>query len=351
MAHIPTCDDQRQHISLSKYAYDIVVNDSISFTGEKNISGYINKIVENTMTASIKALADAEYERLRTEYKKENLTDEEDEIFKRLAKAYMDSIINSRDQYPKDIALKIRLNNNVHKALYKSKYWDGRKKYNMSQGAYIKLLIERYARKTLFEREADYYKDEIKDLSNYIEQHKVLTITMNNGNQYRFKPYRFSNAYEANFNYLIGLSKPVEDEDAEYKSVSIRLYRIEDYKVYSDHGRITKDKKKEIEKLIEECGVAYLLTESQEFKIKLTKEGYSTYKKIYHQRPLFKGNDPKPNPDGTYDITINATDTQIENYFFQFRGEAIIMSPKKTRNKMYKWFKAGEERYKNSPDE
>ena len=55
--------EQRQHISLSKHAYNTIISDSLNFLGEKNLSGCINRIIENfweDSNASITLLAEKE---------------------------------------------------------------------------------------------------------------------------------------------------------------------------------------------------------------------------------------------------------------------------------------------------
>ena len=347
MRQKPTSPEQRQHISLSDFAYETVINDSIDFEGEKNISGFINKIVNHTKTGFIKDIATSEFESLKERLNKNKISEEEEKILRRLANAYKDSVIHPEENYPKDHPIKIRLNNDLYDDLYDSGDWDG-DDHGISQGEYIKLLVERYARKTYFERESAYFKDRIEELTTHIEAKNLLRITMTSGKKYYFKPHRLSEAYEANYHYLIGLSRV--DETKPYKIATIRISRIQGkVKKLSDSGKITKKEKEEIEKRIELSGVAYALTEPEEFTIRLTEKGRSMYNNIYHQRPMYKDK-PKDNKDGTYDLTITATDIQIENYFFQFRGEAVILSPERTRDKMRRYYETGANNYKNSPD-
>ena len=344
----PECLDHRQHISLSNYAYDIVVNDSIDFMGKKNMSGFINTIIANTKTDSIECLAETEFNRLKEVLKKEKLSQGEEDTIKRLAKAHMNSIIHPQEKYPKDKTLKIRLNNDMYDVFYESGDWDG-EKHGILPGDYIKLLVERYARMTYFERESVYYKDEIEKITTYIKEQNLLKLTLKSGSKYYFKPYHLSKAYEANYHYLIGYSK-AEGKD-KYIIAPIRLSRIPKGKIkkLSDSGKITKKEKEEIEKRIKLSGIAYALSEPEENVIKLTPDGYKTYKNKYHQRPLYKGNDPEPDEDGNYEMTITATDIQIENYFFEFRGEAIVISPEHTRKRMLEWYELSSQRYKNIP--
>ena len=338
----PISLEQRQHINLSQYAYDIVRNDSLNFLGTLNISGFINTIVNNSKVDSFDDLSIIEEERLKDElssYSKSGrtvkLSEPELEIIKKIAVAHRSYLMNSSKIYSKDVVLKIRLNNKLYNELYSSD-WDG-DKYGLSQGEYIKSIIEEYARKTIFDRESVFYKEVIDDINRYVSvtdtEKRILLITYPNGKKFLFKPYRLSENYEANFHYLIGMSK-AEGED-EYKIVSFRLSRIKEIRPRGKSlgsGKITKKEEKLIEKRLKESGVQYMLDGPEKYVIQLTKYGMNLYNSIYNQRPVYDLKEE--NKDGTYTLTINATNIQITNYFFQFGKEAMIISPIKTRNSL-----------------
>ena len=63
---------------------------------------------------------------------------------------------------------KIRLNKELHEIMYPlNSDWAGLH-YNISQGDYIKSLVEDYARKTIFDRESIYYKSIIRDFETFV---------------------------------------------------------------------------------------------------------------------------------------------------------------------------------------
>ena len=133
--------EQRQHINLSQYAYEVIINDSMTFMEEKNISGFINRILLNSG---------------------ESYFDDSDIKEKN----------SSLRSFPKDQTLKIRLNDKVYPEYYPNEgNWFGAR-LKITQGAYIKALIEDYSRKTLFERENIFYKETLNELSFYLPQTK-----------------------------------------------------------------------------------------------------------------------------------------------------------------------------------
>ncbi len=341
MKQKPICPNGRQHINLSQYAYDIVRNDALTFLGTLNISGFINKIIENTKDDSFDDIALIEEERIITE-----LTDSseslkaykpkhsEAEIIKKIAVAHQIHELNSFKKYPKDISLKIKLNKNLHNEFYPlGSDWFG-DKYALSQGEYIKSIIEGYSRKTYYERESIFYKERIEDFNTIFatseSERKILCITMKDGRKAFCKPYRLSEEYETHCHYLIGLF--AKEGTSEYTVASIRLSRIAEIKSRGKSfgsGKITVREIKDIEKRIKESSVPYLLGSPEQFIVKLTKIGMTLYDYKFSERPVY---DELISDDQneSYTMRITATKRQIQNYFLAFGKEAIIVSPKET---------------------
>lgn len=340
MSDNPTSPEQRQHINISQYAYDVIRNDSINFLGKLNISGFINTIVENTMTDSFDDYSLMEEDRIKDELKAIGikLSVDEEKTLKKIAEAHSYATILSHEKYHKDITLKIRLNQKIYKSFYPKKTeWFG-KGYGLSQGAYIKILIEEYAKKTYYNRESIFFQKRIEELNSIIfaeeSQKRILAITMKDGSRFFCKLYRLSEEYETRYHYLIGLF--ANEGTSDYKISSIRLSRIDEIKVRGrslGSGSLSNNEIKRINKRIKDSSIPYLRGEPMQFKIKLTDLGMLLYDYIYSQRPLYK--EPiKPNPDGTYTLKVEATERQIKNYFFAFGKEALIESPDETKKWM-----------------
>ena len=343
------CLDQRQHLNLSQYAYDTIKNDSLNFLETINISGFINRIVANSMHESFNDLILAEKNRLDDELITNGFKIDEQvqKTIEKIAKAHRNNLIRGFNKYPKDVTLKIRLQNDIHEVFYPdNSKWSGLE-YGISQGEYIKSLLEEYARKTIYEREAIFYKDIIDDLNRYIHletDKRILQITLTNNNKYYCKPYRLSENYEANYNYLIGIS--TKEGKSDYKINSFRISRIKKIKalgINAGSGKITKKEEKEINQRIKDSSVPYMLTKPNHYIIKLSEEGMKTYNVIYHKRPAYKN---KPEPEnGFYTLEIDATDRQISDYFHQFGKDAIIISPLKARKEFSKYYSEADNAY------
>lgn len=337
-----TCPNGRQHINLSQYAYDVIRNDSLTFLGILNISGFINTIVENVKVDSFDDISLIEEERIKAELSDYSnskkaliLKQSELDIIHKIAVARFFHELNSSKKYQKNVSLKIKLNKKLHNEFYPNNSdWDG-EKYNLSQGEYIKSIIEAYARKTYYERESVFYKERIEDfntmLSTSDSEKKILSISLKDERKLYCKPYRLSEEYETSCHYLIGLF--AKEGDSEFTIASIRLSRIAEIKARGKSfgsGKISGREIKSIEKRIKESGIPYLLGKPEQYIIKLTKMGMTLYDYKSSERPVYDElifNDQEE----SYTMKITATRRQIKNYFLAFGKEAIIISPNETR--------------------
>ena len=306
--------EQRQHISISQYAYDILSNDSITFSGKQNYSGIINTILANFPT------------------------DREEDAFSKFA-----DISNDR------LSLKIRLQNELA-----DKYHPNGE-HNPQATMQIRALVEAYARMTFYKREEIYYRDLIEELNKRIDLKKEseyrnrFIITLKNKQKYYIKPYRISKDYEAPYHYLICMSSKALDAKSE--AASFRLSNIQNiskqHKTYGS-AKITYTEEELIRNKIASNTVPYLRGETMTFKIELNSSGLYLYNSIFHLRPKYES--IKSTEDGKYILTIKATELQIEHYFTNFGEDAIILKPQKMRKKMLDKYRHAYKAYKSNND-
>lgn len=294
----PISPEQRQHINLSQYAFDVVQNDALTFMGKINNSGFICRILYNC------------------------------------GESYFDGVDIKNKAFGKDVTLKIRLNNDVVNDYYPADgKWFGAKN-KITQGEYIKALIEDYARKPFFDRESIFYKQTINTINTHIDNSDsnkgILPIIYQDGNKYYIKPYRLSYDYEAQYHYVICMS--TKDPNDAMRPASFRLTRIKDIKPPVTSyvaGSIKSKEAKELERRIKENGVPYIFGETMDYLVRLTPTGLNMYNSIFHQRPIYQS--LEKNEDGYYYLSFHITERQITNYFFQFGKDATILSPEKTK--------------------
>ncbi len=296
---VAKCNDQIQHVSLSRHAYSTICSDSVTFLGKINLSGFINRIVRNSIDDP-------------------------------LPPSVVKTAIATKDRISKNI----RLNNSVFSDLYPlNGRWFGYKDFK-SPGTYINAVLEQYAHKTFFFREKIFYKDTLDTLlaqSSIPEQERrIFKITLSSGAQYDFKFLRVSADYEGLYHYLIGQS--AECNTKRFQTASFRLSRISDIRprgLSHGSGHISRKVQIEIEDEIEMKGVEYLVGRPCSFSIKLSKNGEKLYNSVFHLRPIYER--AERDADGTLTINLVATEKQIYDYFFKFGKDAIILYPERVR--------------------
>lgn len=349
--------EQRQHINLSKHAYETIKSDSITFSGGLNLSGIINRIFLNYYEQSKAAISNqAKLQELRL---RELIpeTDDNSQIIHLIVDNYSKDAIQSSLALPKDIALKIRLQNEVYDLLYPSEGIDWpEKSFYPSPGSFLKAVLEDYATLSFYKREAIYYKQTIDTISSVIDslKHPLLAITyvsaQGNLRQFIVKPFLLSSEAQGNYNYLIGKSASF-DADKDFINAVFRISRIKKIKVYAESrgsGRINNSEKKELSSLIAEKGIAFLSGDSEEIIVSLTPNGIQQFQSIIHLRPL--PTKIEYLEDGSAHYHFNCTVAQISYYFFQFGDNARIIKPTFLEEQFRRRYQLAYQSYSNKED-
>ena len=345
---------QRQRLNLSAHALSIVDSDIQSLGTKDSRSGFINEIMRKfapLSKADLKATTEqyeAEFEALILkqryrekytrdpelayyEYKKGKLDPSEKQVIKTLAASKARKELEEIRTLPKQEQITIRLQNDVYDSLINMQTGDG---IFRSSGEFIKAVVEDYASKPYFEREAIIYRDILEVLQAAVENDTknrlLLQITLDKtalNSKFDVKPYKVLADTGRNYHYLVGLSRPLKTQQM-YTPASFRLSRIVNVtfkpKTYGS-GRITKMECNTIESAIKQSGVQYLLGNPQKTVIHLTQEGMALYNVIIHGRPTFS--EHYKLEDGTYRLTFDCSKKQIVDYFFKFGAIATIERP------------------------
>lgn len=377
--------DQRQHLRISKEAFEQLVEDAIVFgnksvhqrktTDEElpkaNISGMINHLFlqyYERAEASISIVAEKRKNKLRETICRQNylnnnpwdkdlemyynnqITDESTNSFiETVVNAEIEEILGRIRAYPKDITLKIRLQNETNDILYPEETdysaenrndtpW-AEQRYYKSRGQYIGAVIEEYARKTRYEREHIYFADLIERINNNsdgTDGQRVITIEYVTaaGDLIKsdVKVYRLTKPSESEYHYLIGYSKKAGETKKNYSIGIFRLDRILGLKVRPESfgsGKITKAEKAVLEKDINAKGIQFLIERNEQFVVAFTEKGLKKYNNQIHLRPaMVKIDPPKKGKRIAY---FDCTPSQIRYYFFEFGKDAIIVSPEYLR--------------------
>ena len=109
-----------------------------------------------------------------------------------------------------------------------------------------------------------------------------------------------------------------------------------------------KGEEKRLEKAIQEKGVAFLgdPEENVEYTVSLTPNGMRKYNQILHLRPAPIGKkEPDLDRPGNTLLRFKCAEDRIIYYFTRLCEDAIILSPKKTADKMKEQYKKAYEAY------
>ena len=362
--------EQRQYLNISNQAYETLISDIAVFGEKGGLSGIVNRILLNYMEESEASISSA-VERKRQEYieiiqtgKKKasgelpELSPIENRTIELLLSDYRKKLTDHyrNDLPPKEKAFTIRLQNRTYETLGPVPLADT---CYRSNGDFIRAILEEYASKSIFQREAIYFKTIFEMIRAKLlvpEKDRLLTTIKTRSTSgkilsFRAKPVALSKESDAPYHYLIALSRPASDSRNIYTPAAFRLSRLEeiyDTKGYGS-GKITAKEKKTLEEAIKTKSVPYLLDDTDDYSVKLTPQGVVKYRSILHLRPVADKTLTEELESGGQILHFRCTYRQIENYFFQFGKDAKIISPEKYAIKFGEEYKAAYEVYTSLP--
>lgn len=355
--------EQRQHINLSQHAWSVIESDMAAFDLSSSISGFLNEIVINFIEDSRASISIAKYKKFqdleasylasRSKLKQSRkargttsrgrtgeLSSEEHRILDRLAENYALELSEAMNSFPKGSAVKIRLRNEVYDLIHFSNGDDWcESDYYQSAGAYLKAIIEDYASQSFYQREAILYKDILAQIESELElppeQRRIIRIEQTFRGETKIfdvKAFKLLPDSNTNYHYLVCLSKRAEEPGLPNRITSFRISRISKVKPRArslGSGKIPATREKEIERAIASKGVQYLVGDSVEIKVRMTKKGFGMYQSILHMRPPVVS--PPIVSDDSILLIFNCTELQIKNYFFRFGPDAVVVSPERLK--------------------
>lgn len=355
--------EQRQHINLSDYAYNILRSDSLAFMGGQNISGMINTIflnfyqsadasvshaLEHRRAAFLNYLQVEKYRKRHpqdkdlTFFSGETISPHEENVIDTVLSGYAQDIIASANSYPKQKVLKVRLRNEVQDIIYppgSDTFLES--DYYKTPSDYLKAVIEEYSHKCYFDRESIFLKDMLELLHSEVEtpdsEKHILTITYNRPSEgtakLDIKPYLITDQSPSEYHYLIALSSPSGKSKPDYKIAVFRIAWIENIQIRPKSygsGRITKAQLEYLEKSMRESislSITYDSSELLDFKILFTPVGLKKYYQINHLRPLAEQGLVEYDENGNTIMYFHSSFHQIHHYFFKLGKDIKILEP------------------------
>jgi len=344
-----TIDSEKQHLNLSEEAW-LVIDDDIrnfyTYDDKANFSGFMNTVFEGFYEQ-----ADATFSSRCEEYRAE-LEDilsgvpDAAEVTELLAQDKLKKLKTAALSYSKGEGRKFRLNADSQAILADhpdSEHYD-------SRGDYIKAVFEQYITLPGYKREQIFFKRKLDAIEAAAATGKQIRITLLPLNysasdahvlKYAVKPYAVRHDKTNTFNYLIGLSRYLDEHNAPVTKEKIscfRLSRISDVKPFGS-AFISKEKRGEIEQEIKQKGVQYLSGELSEIMVEFTQKGLDDFNRQSYMRPQHY------EKRGRLKYVFYCTEFQAASYFSKLGGEAVIVSPEHLKEELREKFKAAYEAY------
>lgn len=323
--------DFKQHINLSTYAYEIIQNDIRSFMEKPSLSGFLNKVIgeyRDYADASISSALVRKRESFALLLADIPDSREKKRVVDKLVDQYERELQKQNASYPKGTYIKFRLNKENFSALFEEECPEG--KYYNSQGKYIKAIIEEYARKPPLKREQIFFSSRLSDIQSYISNGLLIKLKTRKGGVYEVKPYDIRVDASGLYHYLVGIATFPANPDSKPRISSFRISLLSSVssrpKSYRS-GKVTQCEAEQIEKEIQEKGVQFLVSDTEEITVKLDELGKKMFSSQLHLRPAADSIEE----NGIYHFSC--TQSQILYYFFKFGAHAEIVKPKKLREK------------------
>lgn len=324
---IPQDTDFKQHVNLSKPAWDCIQEDICNFENmpEKiNWTGFINRVLRYYCDEAKASVSN--YSALTG-----------NEMPEAVIKEYIDDLTIQKGAYKR-----LRLNKDVEKMLLASK---DSSYYNDNLGKYIKAVVEEYIRLPFVERERIYHKEILQIVEDTIETSRMISVSLGS-QKFIMMPYRVMTDKSNMYHYITGYHYREDDQDSFPDNLSITSYRLSNIKeirvLRTRKYKLNSRQKEQIESEIKNKEVRFLCETEKTFKVYLTDNGLKNYHYQIYQRPSHHSIDT----DG-HILEFRCTERQITNYFFKFGQDAIVLEPADLRMRILESYRKAYESYRS----
>jgi len=206
---------------------------------------------------------------------------------------------------------------------------------------YLRAVLEEYAAKTVYQREAIYFDPQMRLIRAAAVNGELLRIRLKKGSSFEVRPYGVLGDRQETYHYLVGLSRPDGTREPE-KPYNFRLSNIVKLEVsFRRSGRLTKEERDKIEDRIRSVGVQFLGQQQETICIRLTEDGRQNYGRQLHLRPAAR--ERAEVDDGLYrwEYTFYCTEFQAKAYFLKFCGDAKVVAPQSLRETFAQEYRSG----------
>ncbi len=338
MGFIGINDQNKQRINISPYAAGIIEHDVRDFN-LKNRDTLINTILRHAEMHSISSASHlAKYsENLFTELSEIDVKCPVKIIVEKLTQKEKQRLIDEHSRYSthkrNQIGFYIRISNDVRKWLEGDLNTED--KYYSSLEQYINVAVESYAQKNDYQRELVIFDSLIGQLNRCIKDEIWLDMYSVNSTN-RVFPVKVDSDKSQMHAYLVGYRL---DKASTCKPVTYRISSLpaDIRSIENVDKAITNDDIQKLYELISERGIQFLSEPAVDIEVALTYSGIRTYERTRHLRPehikISSYRDTSINHRFEAVYTFHCTERQAEYYFLRFGSDALILSPKRLKDR------------------
>lgn len=338
----------RQHLSLSDAAWAVLQDDRRDFGGGRSWAGILNYVFamyRDKADASISVAVErrrAQYEEklvgvaapaVRKAVLEALLADYTEELIKKAAK-------NGATPPDKE-SFKFRLDRDNY--AFRERWLDSpdAQYYGGCFSRYLRAVLEEYAAKTVYQREAIYFDPQMRLIQAGAANGELLRIRLKKGTWFEVRPYGVLGDRQETYHYLVGLSRPDGTREPE-KPYNFRLSNIVKLDVsFRRSGRLTEKERTDIESSIRGKGVQFLAQQRETIRIRLTEEGRRDYGSQMHLRPPAQTRTAVDDGAYRWEYTFFCTEFQARAYFLKFCGDAKVVAPQSLRDTFAQEYRSG----------
>lgn len=355
--------DHKQHLNLIPSAWAVIDNDRRDFsknTEPLGLATLLNKIILTCETNPellpypVKLLDEKnEYIKANVRLLCEHAPDPQIKDFKNdLAEQYEKNKREEiRKKSKKGESRKFRLSDAVYDEIDQIKETDIRTRIFEKPGAYLKVLLEEYAKLPASERERIYFYECCETLQEIIKNEQICTLCKAPKNKsYLVKPYEITADTFLTHLYLscyfaVDSTNHPDAFKPTFRPVSFRISRISKKPKVSENVEVLlapeeiKQWETDIETDIKKKGIAFLSSNFTTAKVKFTEKGLWKLQSQSYLRPI------AIEKESELVYLIKATELQLEAYFLKFGKDVEILEPAKLRKGFARHYKNAAKRY------
>ena len=340
--------EARQHLSLSAAAWVVLQDDRQDFGGGRSWAGILNYVFAEYRDKADASISVA-VERRRAQYEEKLVGVAAPAVRKAVLEAlladYTEELIKKAAKNgatpPDKESFKFRLDRDNY--AFREQWLDSpdAQYYGGRFSRYLRAVLEEYAAKTVYQREAIYFDPQMRLIRAAAVNGELLRIRLKKGSSFEVRPYGVLGDRQETYHYLVGLSRPDGTREPE-KPYNFRLSNIVRLEVsFRRSGRLTKEERDKIEDRIRAVGVQFLVQQQETICIRLTEDGRQNYGRQLHLRPAAR--ERAEVDDGLYrwEYTFYCTEFQAKAYFLKFCGEAKVVEPQSLRDTLAQEYRSG----------